>query len=101
MGSSLRKSRPQKRLLEVTQDEIRQVAEEAAEKAVQKTLLAIGIDVSNPESIIRYQDNFGFLDALNGSVKAVKRQSIKTIVSVLFTAAVGYVLVVVGWNAVH
>jgi hypothetical protein len=90
--------RAEELLLRYAEERTEAIAERAAERAVIKTLLAIGIDISSPGSILRAQDNFSFLDTLNSGQKAVKRKVGLTAIGVLVTGLIGYVLLVFGWG---
>lgn len=41
--------------------DMQRVAEMAAKAAVQETFLALGVDITTPEGVIRAQEDFGFL----------------------------------------
>lgn len=70
--------------------------DKVAQRAVEKTLLTIGIDISTPEAIVRAQDNFGFLDKLNAGQKDVKKNAIRTLVGAAVTGALAYLTIAFG-----
>ena len=41
----------------MTRPEMEQVAEEAAEKALEKLFLTFGVDTSDPEEVVAFQDD--------------------------------------------
>lgn len=74
----------------MTREEMHDVAEQAADRAVKRMLLTLGVDINSPEAIIRFQRNVAFMDALRASSDAVKRKAILTAVTVLVTGMLGY-----------
>ena len=84
----------------MTQDEIKHLAEVTADKSVQKMLVAIGIDASDPESIIKMQADFAHLRMWRESTEAVKRKAYLTAIGVLVAGGLGYLLVAFGWGTV-
>lgn len=68
----------------------REEIDEVATAAVHKTLLTIGVDVSNPESILAVQADFQHLRAWRESTEAVKRKALLTAVGIIITGAIGY-----------
>lgn len=83
----------------MNQEDISRIAEAAAEKGIQKAFLAIGIDASDPEAIIKMQADFIHLRTWRESTEAVKRKAYLTAVGVLVAGALGYLLVAFGWSA--
>lgn len=81
----------------MNQDDISHIAEVAAEKGIQKAFLAIGIDTSDPEAIIKMQADFAHLRTWRESTEAVKRKAYLTAVGVLVAGGLGYLLVAFGW----
>lgn len=82
-----------------SREEIREIAGEAAEQAVSRMLLALGVDASDPEAVIAMQADFKHLRSWRESTEAVKRHSLKAAVTVIVTAGLGAVLVFFGIRA--
>lgn len=87
----------------MTREEVNDVASKAADaaadKAVRRMLIALGIDTTDAEAIIAMQSDFRHLRAWREASDTVKRHSLKTAVSVLVTGAVAYLLVFFGLKA--
>lgn len=56
---------------------------------VKKTLLELGLDVSDPEAVIEMQKDFAHLRAWRGSVEEVKRKGFMAAAAVIATGIVG------------
>lgn len=79
--------------MSVTPEEIRDIAEAAAEKAIQKTLLTIGMDTIDPDAILKLQADFRHLRVWRESTEAVKKRALLTAIGVLVTGAIGWLIV--------
>lgn len=77
----------------MTQQEVEDISERAAEKAVQKTLLTIGMDTADPDAVLMLQADFRHLRQWRESIETVKKQSLKTAIGVIVTGVLGYLLV--------
>ncbi|MBZ0147988.1 MAG: hypothetical protein K8F62_10665 [Pseudorhodoplanes sp.] len=67
-------------------------AEEAADRAIGKLFLTLGVDLSDPKAVIAFQDDLRFLSHWRESTQAVKRKALLTAVGVIITGAIGYLL---------
>ena len=76
----------------MTRDEINKTAEEAADRAIGKLFLTLGVDLSDPKAVIAFQDDLRFLASWRESTQAVKRKALLTAVGVIITGAIGYLL---------
>lgn len=65
-------------------------AEEAADRAIGKLFLTLGVDLSDPKAVIAFQDDLRFLANWRESTQAVKRKALLTAVGVIITGALGY-----------
>ncbi len=74
----------------MTRDEINKTAEEAADRAIGKLFLTLGVDLSDPKAVIAFQDDLRFLASWRESTQAVKRKALLTAVGVIITGALGY-----------
>lgn len=75
----------------MTPFEFEEVAEDAANKALAKFFLTLGVDVTDPKAVIRMQDDLRFLGNWRESTEAVKRKAILTAVGVVVTGALGWI----------
>ena len=76
----------------MTRDEMNKTAEEAADRAIGKLFLTLGVDLSDPKAVIAFQDDLRFLASWRESTQAVKRKALLTAVGVIITGAIGYLL---------
>lgn len=74
----------------MTRDEMNKTAEEAADRAIGKLFLTLGVDLSDPKAVIAFQDDLRFLANWRESTQAVKRKALLTAVGVIITGALGY-----------
>lgn len=73
----------------MTDAEIKNLADAAAEAAVNKLMLRIGIDPEDAEAIPGLKADLGYLHRLRAGSDAFKRQGISTVASVLTTFLIG------------
>jgi hypothetical protein len=74
----------------MTPDDVNRIAEEAADRALGKLFLTLGVDLSDPKAVIAFQDDLRFLNQWRDSTQAVKRKALLTAVGVIITGALGY-----------
>jgi hypothetical protein len=74
----------------MTPDDVNRIAEEAADRALGKLFLTLGVDLSDPKAVIAFQDDLRFLSRWRDSTQAVKRKALLTAVGVIITGALGY-----------
>lgn len=74
----------------VTADEVKIIAEEAADAAVRKMFEQFGVDLSSPESIIKFQDDMRHLRTWRESTELIKRQGLKSAVGFIVAGLLGY-----------
>jgi hypothetical protein len=84
----------------MTREEVEDIAEEAADKALRKLMLSMGADISDGEALLKMQRDFQHLRAWRESTDAVKQQGILTAVKVITAAIVGGLLLMLGFKAV-
>lgn len=77
----------------MTRDEVNEISEEAAKKALQSFFLTLGVDVTDPKAVIRMQDDLRFLGNWRESTEAVKRKTLLTAVGFIVTGALGWLAV--------
>ena len=82
----------------VTREDMRDIAEAAAEKTVAKLFLAFGVDTNDPDDIKTFQKDLSHLRSWRESTDAVKKHSLRAVVSFVVTAALGAVLVQWHWH---
>jgi len=73
----------------VTRDDMNKTAEEAADRAIGKLFLTLGVDLSDPKAVIAFQDDLRFLSNWRESTQAVKRKALLTAVGVVVSGAIG------------
>ena len=76
----------------MTRDDVNKTAEEAADRAIGKLFLTLGVDLSDPKAVIAFQDDLRFLSRWRDSTQAVKRKALLTAVGVVVSGVVGYLL---------
>ena len=59
----------------MTRDDVNKTAEEAADRAIGKLFLTLGVDLSDPKAVIAFQDDLRFLANWRDSTLAVKRKA--------------------------
>jgi len=75
----------------MTDDEIREIARTAAREAVREMMIAMGVDTSNPASMIEMQKDFQSLRNWRESMQTVKRQGIISAVGVIVVGLLGLI----------
>lgn len=80
----------------MSREEMREVAEEAADKALIKFMLALGIDATNPQAIIEAQAHMNHLRRNYDACQTVQKHGIKWAVGTVLTSIAGYVLIAFG-----
>jgi hypothetical protein len=70
--------------------EMEDIAEAAAEKALRKLFLTFGVNTTDPEDVIAFQDDLRHLRAWRLSTKSVSDHAIKTAIGVILTGALGW-----------
>lgn len=73
----------------LSSSEIQHIASETAKQAVQQTLLAMGVDVSDPKAIQEMQYDMAHVRRWRKSVETVQRQSLITAIGVLVSGIAG------------
>lgn len=81
----------------MTESEIKSIAEGAADGALRKFLLMIGVDVSTPPAILELQKDF----AKVRSLRTVERKIGEKVLTTLAGSAVTFIIGAVGYYAVH
>lgn len=76
-------------MIPLTSSEIQHIASETAKAAVRETLLAMGVDVSNPEAVQEMQKDMAHVRLWRQSVDTVRRQSLIAAVGILVSGAAG------------
>lgn len=79
--------------MSISRDEISAIAEEAADRAIQKTLLTIGMDASDPDAAIKLQADMQHLRIWRESTEAVKKRALLTAVGICVTGLIGWLFV--------
>lgn len=82
-GVSGGRRKPRAASIHLTHEEVEEIATEAAERAVTRLLLTLGIDATSPDGILSAQRDFQHVHAWRKSVDTVKRQGIISAVGVI------------------
>ena len=69
--------------------ELRDTAEDAADRALQKFFLKLGVDTSEPMHVLAMQKDFAYLRTWRESIDTVKDRSLKVAVTVIVTGVLG------------
>ena len=73
----------------MTDAEIREIAEAAADAAVSKVLLRLGIDPEDPNALPERKADFEYLHRLRAGSDLFKKTGVSTLASVLTTFIIG------------
>ena len=73
----------------MTDAEIREIAEAAADAAVSKVFLRLGIDPEDPGALPERKADFDYLHRLRVGSELFKKQGLSTIASVITTFIIG------------
>lgn len=82
----------------MTEAEVQHLAQSAADAAVEKMLLRIGVDPENPEEFAALRADLRYARSLRTATETIKRQSIKAAVSTVVIAIVGALWTVFKWK---
>lgn len=74
-------------------DELRAIAEQAAEAAVAKTLMRLGIDVEDPEEYGEVRRDFVHLRTWRQTSDTIKKQGLVTAIGFIATALLGWLAI--------
>lgn len=77
--------------LPLTSSEIQHIASETAKAAVRETLLMMGVNTSDPGSMLKMQQDFAYLRDWREASGTIKARTITTLVGILVTGGVGAV----------
>ena len=73
-------------------DDVNKTAKEIVDRAIEKSFLTLGVNLSDPKTVIAFQNDLRFLANWRESTQAVKRKALLTAVGIVVTCATGYVL---------
>ncbi len=69
----------------LTREDMKDVAEEAAEKALSRMMLIFGVDTHDPKSLIRLQQDFSRLRKWGDAYETVQKAGVYTLVTTAVT----------------
>lgn len=78
-------------MIPLSSSEIQHIASETARAAVQETLLAMGVDVSDPRSIQEMQKDMAHVRVWRTSIETVQRQSLIAAVGIIISGLAGLI----------
>ena len=76
----------------MTPYQIEKMCEDVANRTVNKTFLALGVNIDDPKEVTKFQRDLSHLRMWRESTEAVSRRGLLTVVTVLVTAGVGWLL---------
>lgn len=76
-------------MIPLTSSEIQQIASATAEEAVRKTLLVMGVDISDPKAIQEMQYDMAHVRRWRKSVETVQRQSLVAAIGIIVSGVAG------------
>ncbi len=82
----------------LSHDEVRLIAEEAAERALEKLFLTLGVNVADPDAVIATQEDLAHLRAWRESIKTVKRKGLGAAVAFIVTGGLGWLVMALTWK---
>ena len=77
-------------MLPLNDKEIQDIATAAADAAVRKLFLTMGVDTSDDKAMIEMQRDFAHVRTWRKSVETVRRQTLITAIGVIVTGAIGF-----------
>ncbi len=77
----------------MTPQEVSDIAEGAAERAIQKMPLTIGMDTVDADAVLNLQADFRHLRQWRESIDTVKKQSLKAAIGVVVPGVIGWIVV--------
>ena len=78
----------------MSRDEIETVAEEAADKAIHRLFLTVGIDVTDPKAVIAFQDDLRHVRRWREATQTAQQHALRTAIGVLVTGAMGWLAII-------
>ena len=90
-GTSGGRRKPRSATITLTAEEVEQIASDAAEQALSRFMLTLGIDTTSAEGVINAQRDFQHLHAWRRSIETVKRQGIVAAVGVIVVGLIAMV----------
>ena len=73
----------------MTPQEMRAVADDAAEKAVRRMLLTLGVDTEAEGAVLAVQADFAFIRRQREAAVAMRRHAVTAVFTMLTTAGIG------------
>jgi len=77
---------------EVSEDQIRAIAEQVSSEVVKQLLLALGINTNDPGEIVKLQKDFALLRSWRENVDTVKNKGLAAAVGFVVTAILGLIV---------
>lgn len=73
----------------LTSSEIQQIASAAADEAIRKMLVTLGVDATDADAILKVQKDFAHLRAWRESVDTIKKRTIVSAVTIITGGILG------------
>jgi hypothetical protein len=75
----------------MSKDDIEAIAEEAADKAIHRLFLTLGIDVTDSKDVIALQADLKHVRVWRESTKTVKDHALRTAIGVIVAGGLGWI----------
>lgn len=85
-------------MIPLSSSEIQHIANETAKAAVRDTLLAMGVDVSDPKSIQEMQYDMAHVRRWRKSVETVQRQSLIAAIGIIVSGIAGAIWMAISFR---
>lgn len=79
----------------MTKQEMEEIAEQAAQKALQNLFLTVGVDITDPQEIIKFHADMRHIRRWREANETVQKHALITAVGVIVTGFLGWVSLVI------
>jgi len=84
--------------MSLSTESMHEIAEEVAERTVNKLFLALGVNTADPSEVPKFQKDLAHLRSWRESTEAVKRRGLMAAVTFLVTGALGWLVYGFTWH---
>jgi hypothetical protein len=74
----------------MTRSEIEEISEEAAVKALTRFFLTLGVNLSDPDAVVKLQEDLRHIRRWREATETAKAHAFKTAIGVIVTGALGW-----------
>lgn len=75
----------------MTRSEMEDVAEQAAQKALQNFFLTVGVDITDPQEVIKFQTDMRHIRRWREANETIQKHALRTAVGVIVTGFLGWI----------